>query len=1223
QLYNGYFNLVELDNELIYDTDGSPDDYALFDADVLLRPETPAFLALADDVLAFMIAIIEFRSEVALGGEVFADSTLSDLGKFEFAEIVTLDDRLQALTDSSSDFNVLLIERADEVLSQLQLLILEFDTFKAYFNNRTTAKRVQNFDRDVGQAGIFLGAVIRLAGPSIGLPPEVTTGLALSFELPGSFKSAWDTYQMMQKYKRWTNSKAVFFGRVGDQIAGSVKALKLTARNSAFLGFVLAAGVTIGIAVYTIVKADLKPGTVEFNTVITEASIALTVELVFLVIGFIIPVGTILILIVSLFDIVASAVCEIYKAVEGQNSISDPVESWVCNGLTGAITEALTYAIHDTWLTVNTNKEDRLDIQFEDPELLTEDGFKAGAEVELSFTVVSTITLNEPDEGVIKNSRATLDLGKIMRGSTFIYELQDEELDLHKDLGFDGTSWTAIGQKKAVETFNPTYEYTFDEVGQNLTPGDLYLTESYNIVNYECWGFIGTSEETCKRHAVRGSSHIPVGSLYFDIFPADINDFIVTRGGEVISWIVGAGIIQPYQDVDGDGLLPDNGADPDNFSPDSDSDGLSDAWELENGTDATQADRDNDGLSDYWEIFYNTNPHRSDTDGDGLLDGEEFFHSQTNYAWEEESEPWTGGWTIIYDVDDEGNGLETFVSANPTISDTDSDGIFDVDEAFYNYNPTVQSKLNPLAIDGMIKTNSEQAGIVGLDDTVTFTATVENKDTFLSSLTANLDVEIPTGSLQSTQAIGQLDYGQRATVSDEAGIGQVGATTFSSVTLRAEGFFLDDSGNAPVNISKTPLVNLPFNEPLNSGTFVNLGLLGGNAFCDLSAGDSNLEGCPYTGVEGKNGNGIMLYAGNDRITYTNASLASQSFSVGFWFNSLTHSRATDAFQWGEQKLELIGFGDNGVSYKFAEKSGDSCVADPDNQLYAFGGIFDERWSHVMFTHDYDDASSTSTISLYVDGKLIDEAIDTTEGACLTDMDNLGLYGGFSAGSVASRIDDLLLFGEALSATDIDTLYTYQLAQFDTEKQYPLTIDATGPDTSLAVNSDISNDITLLAVSAVDDLSTVRGVTVTVTSPDNLSEVIVPVQQETNSALWYFYFEPTIEGEYSFSFEAVDAVYNVSTNSDSVYVDGSPPVADLDSSLESEVLTTAPLDLRDPNELYLAGTAVDNRTMGEQLELDLLDWQSTSAFQSEVIPVTVDGQNDSLGSWTTKYQVPDI
>ncbi len=59
-------------------------------------------------------------------------------------------------------------------------------------------------------------------------------------------------------------------------------------------------------------------------------------------------------------------------------------------------------------------------------------------------------------------------------------------------------------------------------------------------------------------------------------------------------------------------------------SPDTDRDGLTDAQELQIGTDASNPDTDGDGLSDADEASkYRTNPRSSDSDGDTFTDGAE------------------------------------------------------------------------------------------------------------------------------------------------------------------------------------------------------------------------------------------------------------------------------------------------------------------------------------------------------------------------------------------------------------------------------------------------------------------------------------------------------------------------------------------------------------------------------------------------------------------------
>lgn len=85
---------------------------------------------------------------------------------------------------------------------------------------------------------------------------------------------------------------------------------------------------------------------------------------------------------------------------------------------------------------------------------------------------------------------------------------------------------------------------------------------------------------------------------------------------------------------------------------DSDEDGLTDAYEIEIGTDPFNPDTDGDGLTDYEEDLLGTDPLDPDTDDDGLTD------------WEEE----------ILDTD-------------PLDPDTDDDGVGDADEYEHDTDP--------------------------------------------------------------------------------------------------------------------------------------------------------------------------------------------------------------------------------------------------------------------------------------------------------------------------------------------------------------------------------------------------------------------------------------------------------------------------------------------------------------------------------------------------------
>ncbi len=140
-------------------------------------------------------------------------------------------------------------------------------------------------------------------------------------------------------------------------------------------------------------------------------------------------------------------------------------------------------------------------------------------------------------------------------------------------------------------------------------------------------------------------------------------------------------------DKDGDGI-PDAqeaalGLDPTKW--DTDGDGLSDGWELQNratlGTDPTKADTDGDGLNDRLEITLGTSVSVADSDKDGLLDGEEVCHVDTGGA----TPRLVGGWLVS--PPGSPSGASYRVCSNPLDPDADSDELQDGQERAFGLSP--------------------------------------------------------------------------------------------------------------------------------------------------------------------------------------------------------------------------------------------------------------------------------------------------------------------------------------------------------------------------------------------------------------------------------------------------------------------------------------------------------------------------------------------------------
>ena len=121
------------------------------------------------------------------------------------------------------------------------------------------------------------------------------------------------------------------------------------------------------------------------------------------------------------------------------------------------------------------------------------------------------------------------------------------------------------------------------------------------------------------------------------------------------------------------------------FLPDSDSDGLIDAWEVQffgsTGAQTGAGDADADGRTNQQEALAGTYPDDADTDDDGLNDGAEA----------------TAG-TSPFTADTDGDGLTDGAEisthgTNPTLADSDTDGFSDRDELIAGSNPLVAGSI--------------------------------------------------------------------------------------------------------------------------------------------------------------------------------------------------------------------------------------------------------------------------------------------------------------------------------------------------------------------------------------------------------------------------------------------------------------------------------------------------------------------------------------------------
>ncbi|MBC8450428.1 MAG: hypothetical protein H8D78_22055, partial [Chloroflexi bacterium] len=479
--------------------------------------------------------------------------------------------------------------------------------------------------------------------------------------------------------------------------------------------------IVVGVGFTALFIANMVIGNVKFGSIAMNAAfaqvIATTVATAILfAINFIPVVGQVIAAILGAVDALIFLIC---TAVPADKLAATEFGEWFCQGISGLLATGIGWLIYGATIMVDLEREDRLvfgafDYDFVDPDL----GVSVGNEIQYTAPLTNTINLVKIPIDWKAASYAwqyTIDGEKNLKSSTFKYEWQTEQKDLHvdedgKDLidrneqDATGHPWQPTGNDKEfyIAPTALSSGIPFSEAGINRKPS-LYLSEGYAVPAQECFVVPNIINPmcavtpyipylclvpVCHIRAERGTSHMDIGqTLTFDVFPATLDDFyqpIGKDGGYSLAWgQTGDLTFGRQKDFDGDGLLNrmDRGSDPDDSRWDSDGDGLSDFFEFQNGSDPTLFDTDADGLSDAEEFRLDTDPNRKDTDGDGLTDKEE-----------------ADGWEFVYAFAPDGTQLRTWVISDPLEPDTDNDGLSDFKEKVYGFNPRVWQDPTVLAL---------------------------------------------------------------------------------------------------------------------------------------------------------------------------------------------------------------------------------------------------------------------------------------------------------------------------------------------------------------------------------------------------------------------------------------------------------------------------------------------------------------------------------------------
>ncbi|MFN8489011.1 MAG: LamG-like jellyroll fold domain-containing protein [Caldilineaceae bacterium] len=466
------------------------------------------------------------------------------------------------------------------------------------------------------------------------------------------------------------------------------------------IGAVVSIAVVWGFFIYSMVQNHVSAFSPTFNQALAQ-TVAATIYIIILAVLSATVVGLLLVGIVALVDSILTAVCQLgggnnLKNVQGQKGS--------CFTLGAAATKYIAYFLYNYDLMINTGRSDLVSPGAPNTQLTNPaKGFVAGNDLSITMPITTHVVHKDPDpnSGLYINLYLYFFSADNLRSSTFKYNLtQPNPQDITGlTTGQMTNEWQQVGQdhKYVLTPMYGGYATTTPPrvTGFNLQPGlnrtaPFYLNMGYAIPAYECWGIplfplYNVVIPVCYTRSFQGRSSTKIDTLRYDIFPNTIDGFMTlgakSDGGRGLSWDA---TFPGLRDSDGDGLLASafGGIDPNDATWDTDGDGLGDSYELDQRAAGVpyspiQCDTDGDGLTDKQEAQWGSNPAIADTDNDGLKDGQEVWHQVYNTSTCQPTNSWSGGWDVTINAT---TPFTVHVSSDPTLDDTDGDGVSDLAE---------------------------------------------------------------------------------------------------------------------------------------------------------------------------------------------------------------------------------------------------------------------------------------------------------------------------------------------------------------------------------------------------------------------------------------------------------------------------------------------------------------------------------------------------------------
>lgn len=744
--------------------------------------------------------------------------------------------------------------------------------------------------------------------------------------------------------------------------------------------------------------SDLEAGSVAWNQALLDTFVATTIVMILYAILAVTIIGDLVLAIIALVDGVAAIVCAIIEAITDSDPEENPWGDFFCDGITGALIWIVDALLYDSNPLLDMQRSDRLQFTTPDIDLVDRSlGFSAANGILATMNLTSTLYANPEDwawqDWWIAGEEDDMRLTTLRYEFTLAEEFGDDRF--HIRAGIEDEQMVDEWILKTAPDEEPAILYVTDTVSITVPldgsaginqPLPLFLAEGQSTGTIECIPILLSI--ACWINHGEDTLYVNVGArMQYDIFPATFAQFLdLARldgyaNGYAPLWSQNGSPVWPVQaDADGDGLrssdhptLPGN--DPNDSTPDTDEDGLSDFYELKSGSDPFDPDSDNDGLADDLEAFYGTDVNLADNDQDGLSDGDEVL-----------------GWSFIYYVDAAtATNYTTWVTSDPFVADSDGDMLTDQQEKLYGFNPRVFTKEVPMAIQATI---DDLDGYVLPGQTISYTAVISNQ-TNSRQAQGLLRVEFPPAVQNIT--LDPLPF----TLDSLSSIMLNGSVSVSPLAVSQQVSLTNRVGAVFVPQFTEQTLWLKFNETVATNGYYDESRPGHTVTCTLCP-------APTAGYQANAAN----FDGNDYLTVSDPAglaLLNTSFTLMAWVK-LNASGDYALFTAGQ---ESSGSWSNYMTFQIRGNRPEYAIniAGNNYSLITALPLLPNLWYHLAWRYDV----TSHTMSIFQDGVLQASSVILPQPASLP---TAHIGDGPTPSNLLGHLDNLEIYSTALSDTTI-------------------------------------------------------------------------------------------------------------------------------------------------------------------------------------------------------------